>query len=276
MWKIPKQTVTPNLQVDISRLLSTEILQLVRQCTDHSKIARIRRITEMLDFSDHLLNFREYLINVNNPTIRISKGIAYRDDHIQFNGHDYSGCEFDIEAFIYYIYVSIIDTSMAKNSTYLLIKNFLEKEISEKSITKDDVLVLCDKYNEVYGLSKNFREVFETRISHELQEKFANGILVLSDNRKTDYTKVEIDKRWIEWQKTDVRIRMKKIASCLYSIRSSYTHSNIRSFIPSICWDRETLSHNTKYLIQNDMDLLEMLKSVILELCKELLSSKGH
>ena len=230
----------------------------------------------MLDFSDHLLNFREYLINVNKPTIRISKGIAYRDDHIQFNGHDYSDCEFDIEAFIYYIYVSIIDTSMAKNSTYLLIKNFLEKEISEKSITKDDVLVLCDKYNEVYGLSKNFREVFETRISHELQEKFANGILVLSDNRKTDYTKVEIDKRWIEWQKTDVRIRMKKIASCLYSIRSSYTHSNIRSFIPSICWDRETLSHNTKYLIQNDMDLLEMLKSVILELCKELLSSKGH
>ena len=68
---------------------------------------------------------------------------------------------------------------------------------------------------------------------------------------------------------------MKKIANCLYSIRSSYTHSNIRSFIPSICWDGEILSHNTKYLIQNDMDLLEMLKSVILELYKELYLLKG-
>lgn len=50
MWKIPKQVVTPNLEADISRLLSTEILQLFRQCTDQGKIARIRRITEMLDF----------------------------------------------------------------------------------------------------------------------------------------------------------------------------------------------------------------------------------
>lgn len=68
MWKIPKQIVTPNLEADISRLLSTEILQLFRQSTDQGKIARIRRITKMLDFSDHLLNFRECLLNVNKPT----------------------------------------------------------------------------------------------------------------------------------------------------------------------------------------------------------------
>lgn len=275
MWKIPKQIVTPNLEADISRLLSTEILQLFRQCTDEGKIARIRRITEMLDFSDHLLNFREYLLNVNKPTIRISKGIAYRDDHIQFNGHDYSGCEFDIEAFVYYTYVSVIDTSMAKSTTYVSPKSFFENSIHEVNTTKAKVLTLCDEYNKTHGLSRNFKEVFTTRISHELQEKFANGIMVLSEERKTDYTKAEIDKCWAEWQKKDVKNRMKKIASCLYSIRSSYTHSNIRSFIPSLCWDRETLSHNTKYLIQNDMDLLKMLKSVILELCKELLSSKG-
>ena len=68
MWKIPKQIFTPNLEADISRLLPTEISQLFRQCTDQGKIARIRRITEMLDFSDHLLNFREYLLNINKPT----------------------------------------------------------------------------------------------------------------------------------------------------------------------------------------------------------------
>ena len=229
----------------------------------------------MLDFSDHLLIFREYLLNVNKPTIRISEGIAYRDDHIQFNGHDFSGCEFDIEAFVYYTYVSVIDTSMAKSTTYVSPKNFFEKSIHEANITKAKVLTLCDEYNKIYGLSRNFKEVFTTRISHELQEKFANGIMVLSEERKTDYTKAEIDKCWAKWQKKDVKNRMKKIANCLYCIRSSYTHSNIRSFIPSLCWEGETLSHNTKYLIQNDMDLLEMLKSVILELCKELLFSKG-
>lgn len=274
MWKIPKQIVTPNLETDISRLLSTEILQLFRQCTDNGKKDRIRRITEMLDFSDHLLNFREYLISINKPTIREENGKVFRDDHIQFNEHDYSGCEFDIEAFVYYTYVSVIDTSMAKSATYVSPKSFFEKSIHEVNTTRAEVLTLCDEYNKTYGLSRNFKEVFTTRISHELQEKFANAIMVLSEERKTDYTKAEIDKCWAEWQKKDVKNRMKKIANCLYSIRSSYTHSNIRSFIPSLCWEGETLSHNTKYLIQNDMDLLEMLKSIILELCKELLSLK--
>lgn len=274
MWKIPPKIVTPNLEADINRLLSTEILQLFRLCTDNGKKDRIRRITEMLDFSDHLLNFREYLISINKPTIRVENNKIFRDDHIQFNGHDFSGCEFDIEAFIYYIYVSIIDTSMAKNSNYVSIRKFLENDISEKSIAKDEVLALCDKYNEVYGLSRNFREVFETIISLELQNRFVNGILVLSDDRETDYTKAEIDTRWGKWQKTDVKIRMKKIANCLYSIRSSYTHSNIRSFIPTNDWNDITLSKNIKYLLQKDVDLLDLLKSVILELCESLLSTK--
>lgn len=276
MWKYPKQVVTPDLEADISRLLSTEILQLFRQCANNDKKARIRRITEMLDFADHLLNFREYLICINKPTIRVEDGKVFRDDHIQFNEHDYSGCEFDIEAFVYYTYVSIIDTSMARSSTYLSHKEFFEKEISENTTTKDDVLALCDKYDEIYGLSKNFKEVFEIRISHELQEKFANGMLVLADERKTDYTRDDIDKRWVEWQKKDVRIRMKKIASCLYSIRSSYTHSNIKSFIPSNDWNEETLNKSTKYLLQKDVDLLELLKSVILELCTALLSANNE
>ena len=137
-------------------------------------------MTEMLDFSDHLLNFREYLLNVNKPTIRISKGIAYRDDHIQFNEHDYSGCEFDIEAFVYYIYVSVIDTSMAKSTTYVSPKSFFEKNIHEVNTTKAKVLTLCDEYNKIYGLSRNFKEVFTTRISNGLQDKVCqwdNGIV---------------------------------------------------------------------------------------------------
>ena len=276
MWKIPKQITTPNFEDDIERLLSTEILRLFKLCDDKEKKMRLHRIVEMLDFADHLMNFSEYLKSINKPTIRIENGTCEVKDNIRFNEHDYSGCEFDIEAFVYYTYVSVIDTSMAKSTTYVSPKSFFMKNIHEGNITKAKVLTLCDEYNKTHGLSRNFKEVFTTRISNELQEKFANGIMVLSDERKTDYTKAEIDKCWAEWQKKDVKDRMKKIASCLYSIRSSYTHSNIRSFIPSLCWDRDTLSHNTKYLIQNDMDLLEMLKSVILELCKELLSSKGH
>ena len=142
MWKIPKQITTPNIEDDIERLLSTEILQLFKLCEDIEKKIRLHKIVEMLDFADYLLNFREYLLNVNKPTIRISKGIAYRDNHIQFNEHDYSGCEFDIEAFVYYTYVSVIDTSMAKNASYVSPMSFFENSIHEVNTTKAKVLTL--------------------------------------------------------------------------------------------------------------------------------------
>ena len=35
-------------------------------------------------------------------------------DNISFYEHDYSGSEFDIEAFVYYTYVSVIDRSRAR------------------------------------------------------------------------------------------------------------------------------------------------------------------
>lgn len=142
MWKIPKQITTPNIEDDIERLLSTEILQLFKLCEDIEKKIRLHKIVKMLDFADYLLNFREYLLNVNKPTIRISKGIAYRDNHIQFNEHDYSGCEFDIEAFVYYTYVSVIDTSMAKNASYVSPMSFFENSIHEVNTTKAKVLTL--------------------------------------------------------------------------------------------------------------------------------------
>jgi len=272
MWKIPKQVMTPNIEDDIGRLLSTELLQLFLLCEDIEKKKRLHRIVEMLDFANHLMNFCEYLKSINKPITRKYNGKCEVKNNIRFNEHDYSGCEFDIEAFIYYTYVLVIDTSMAKSATYVSLKSFFEKSIHEANITKAKVLTLCDEYNRTHGLSKNFREVFTTRIPHELQEKFANGILVLADNRKTDYMRDDIDKRWGEWQKKDIKDRMKKIANCLYGIRSSYTHSNIKSFIPSNDWSGDALSKNTKYLLQKDVDLLELLKMVILELCEKLLS----
>ena len=272
MWKIPKQVVTPDLENDIERLLSSEILRLYKQSDDGEKKARIQRITEMLDFLDHLLNFKEFLVSINKPRKRVKDDKIFIDDDIRFKGPDYSGCEFDIEALIYYMYVSIIDTSMAKKNACKTPKDFMNANISTENTTKSEVLALCDKHIEQYGLSKNFKEVFESRISLALKQKFVDAILILSENRKTDYKKTDIDVRWEKWQKEDLNVKMKKIALFLYNIRSSYTHSNIRSFIPSKEWSGDILKSNVKYLLREDVDLLELLKSVILELCEDMLS----
>lgn len=272
MWKIPNSVITPNLEEDIEKLLSKEVLELYLACTDNEKCDRIKRITEMFDLIEHLLHFRGYLISINRPTTRIENGKIYKDDHISFNGHDYSGCEYDIDALVYYLYVSIIDTSMAKTSVYIKLEDFINERIKENCVSKMEILSLCKEYNELYGLSKNFQDVFVNRISTDLKTEFVDNILVLNDRRSMDYAKEEIKKYWESWQKRTIEYKMKKIAVCLYSIRSSYTHSNIRHFIPLRIWSTNELQNSVKYLVHKDVDLLNLLKKVILELCEQILN----
>lgn len=272
-WIKPSVVSTPNIEDDIRNLLSEDILSMYQECPDADKRKRIVRITEMLDYANHLSAFSSFLCRINEPTSRIVGNIQYIDDHIEFEGHDYSGCEFDIEAMVYYLYVSIIDTCMAKSDTFYPVKSFLDNKIKGDTVSKSELLTLCDEYMELYGLSKNFQEVFMSRISDDLKSQFVDNILILG-GRKNDYTRDEIEQKWQVWQQADINVRLKKIASTLYSIRSQYTHSNIRSFVPKREWDSDSLHHATTYLVKEGCDVLKLLKAVIDELCIQLLQNK--
>ena len=272
-WIKPSVVSTPNIEDDIRNLLSEDILSMYQECPDADKRKRIVRITEMLDYANHLSAFSSFLCRINEPTSRIVGNIQYIDDHIEFEGHDYSGCEFDIEAMVYYLYVSIIDTCMSKSDTFYPVKSFLDNKINGDTVSKSELLALCDEYMELYGLSKNFQEVFMSRISDGLKSQFVDNILILG-GRKNDYTRDEIEQKWQVWQQADINVRLKKIASTLYSIRSQYTHSNIRSFVPKREWDSDSLHHATIYLVKEGCDVLKLLKAVIDELCIQLLQNK--
>lgn len=56
MWKIPKQITTQNIEDDIERLLSTEILQLFKLCEDKEKKMRLHRIAVILELCKELLS----------------------------------------------------------------------------------------------------------------------------------------------------------------------------------------------------------------------------
>lgn len=265
-WINPAVVSTPNIEEDIRNLLSDDILEMYQESSDKDRRYRIVRITEMLDFANHMSAFSSHLCSINKPKNRTVGEITYKDDHIEFDGHDYSGCEFDIEAMIYYLYVSIIDTCMAKSDKYHPVKEFLDGKLKGENVSKAEVLTFCDEYTEQYGLSKNFQEVFMSRISDGLKSQFIENILILG-GRSKDYTREEIDQKWKIWQQTDMAVRLKKIASTLYNIRSQYTHSNIRSFIPKCEWQGNTLHHATTYLVKEGCDVLVLLKAVIDELC---------
>lgn len=273
-WIKPAVISTPNIEEDIRNLLSDDIFRLYKECTDKDICQRIVRITEMLDYANHLTAFSSFLCSINKPTYRSEGGITYKDDHIEFESHDYSGCEFDIEAMVYYLYVSIIDTCMAKSDKYHPVKEFLNDKIKGENVTKTEVLTLCDEYTELYGLSKNFQEVFMSRISDSLKSQLVENFLVLG-GRSMDYTREDIEGKWQAWQRTEITVCLKKIATTLYNIRSQYTHSNIRNFIPKREWQGKTLHHATTYLVKEGCDVLALLKAVIDELCIQLLQKEN-
>ena len=106
----------------------------------------------------------------------------------------------------------------------------------------------------------------------------------------------DIDDLYCKWLQKDINERIKKIATVIYSVRSKYSHENIRAFIPSRLWnpDENNESKNVdsvlkKYKIENvskektikrayistiQTDVLLLLKKVIEECCTKMLSNK--
>ena len=298
-WKIPARVKTPDIDDDIRSLLSEDILKKYKTYrgkddyeTEKTK-KKICRIAEMLDLCNHLNHFKNFLSSKNIQTI---EGEWLRDN-INFEGHDYSGCPYDIEALMLYLYVSIIDACASKSS-YKPIEEFLNNEINEADLKKEGksyVLNLCEKYSQEYGLSKNFKDVFNN-LSEELKKEFANNILVLNEGRTNGYSMTDIDDLYNKWLKKDINDRIKKIATAIYGVRSKYSHENIRAFIPSRLWNpdenNESESVNSalkKYNVENvskektikrayistiQTDILLLLKKVIEECCAKMLSEK--
>ena len=136
-WKIPPRVKTPDIDDDIRSLLSEDILKKYKtyRGTDNDETERTKkkicRIVEMLDLCNHLDHFKKFLSTKNIPKI---EGEWLRDN-INFEGHDYSGCPYDIEALMLYLYVSIIDACASKSS-YKTIKEFLKKELNEDNLKK--------------------------------------------------------------------------------------------------------------------------------------------
>ena len=60
-WIKPSVVSTPNIEDDIRNLLSEDILSMYQECPDADKRKRIVRITEMLDYANHLSAFSSFL-----------------------------------------------------------------------------------------------------------------------------------------------------------------------------------------------------------------------
>lgn len=266
-WNFPKYITNPHQDDDIKTYLSSRVLELYKQSKNATWKEKIERIATMLEFVDHLESISSYMVSLDNPRQEIRDGETIKHSQISFEGHDYSGIQWDIEAQVFYMYVSIIDT-LANSSTYMSPADYVQKyyNISTHG-NKSGIVNLLNKYSEEMGLLRNFKKVFTETISDSLRKIFCDNIIYFKSDRKTDYTDKEIDEAINKWLGKDQETKMKEIAAKIYSYRSQFTHDNIRAFIPNT--DGYQKVKPGILICRKETDLMQLLKQVILELCEK-------
>lgn len=275
MWKYSKHVETPDIKEDIKELLSMDVLYSFCQCTNEESKRIVIKVVELLDLIKHMEHFRELLQKNSTTSHRESNGKNFNDNHAFVDGIDFSGCQYDIEALVIYLYVSCIEGCTQTNA-FRTISDYFKNNLNEdEKYNKSDVLNICAKHSELYGLRKKFIKVFVKLISTSLRNEIADNIMILSSKRKTDFSPVEINSFINQWKQKPIDDRSKKIADYIYDIRSKYTHTNSRTFYPTVEWDGK--SHISKYnycLVTENIDFPKILKQVIIELCIKVLNNE--
>lgn len=265
-WLIPSMVRTPDIEVDIDKYLGNEILENWRKSKDKDITNSIVFITERLDFICHLNAFRNYAINNSERKILIDgEGVVQLKYKFFMDNHDYSGVQYDIEALVLYLILSCID-AIQSQPDYLSAFEWLSGKTSRyENQPKDKIkgLLMEDKaqYDDLYGLSKNFRKAFTDDISDKLKKQIIENLIVAKFEGES------VNKNsFLAWNSNDENAKIKKVANYLYNLRSKYTHKNIRNFIPKRPFGVRLLEG--EYLLcKNGFDLDTCLIEILKELC---------
>jgi len=295
-WLVPPKVETPNIIEDIENYCGISREEFERNGEKEKK--KLILLAERLEFVEHLSKIRDFfsektkkkeknegVISSNSSEDYIKKRTIFS---LHLCGHDFSGVHMDIDSLIFYLLITCIDT--IKNSDKYDVFDWLKENIDIKKLKKiaknesigelqsyvDD---LKKKYNEDFGLTRNFTRAFTEDLSEEMKNKIVDSVIVVTVNKvKVEKTeervKLNYEELWENWTRETLKKRLKKFADYLYNARSKFTHRSTRTFFPSIRAEEivPILQKERKknlLLLKEGVSLNDLLKEVIKELIKK-------
>ena len=231
IWLAPRRVETPDVAVDVATYIdpdftSDDLGSLSSDCQQ-----KLTVLAERLEFIDHLSRLSEML--QTHKTVKVTDtpvgtGAIKRTESytIIFNGHDFAGFDFDADALIVYLLLTCIDT-LKGQTPYKSAFEWLKAKASIGCSMDWDAL--CKEYEREYGLSKRFREAFTVDCSQAIRDALTDNLAVVKVGSQC--VKHESAQAWDERTKEE---KLDRIVSELYSIRSRFTHTSLRSFSPEI------------------------------------------
>jgi hypothetical protein len=169
-WYGPKRVCTPDIEEDIRNYLGDVVFEKWEKSPNLTLKSKITIIAERLDLIEHLKQTERIVDEQSTKTVhRVDSNSVRVHSELIFSGHDFGGFQYDIEALIFYLYVSCIDAiqSQPKYKTpfkWLLenVDKYQQKKPEElKSMLKEDE----NTHSEIYGLRRNFIKAFTEELS---------------------------------------------------------------------------------------------------------------
>lgn len=190
-----------------------------------------------------------------------------RDSKLSFEGKEFNGIPWDLEALCQYLLLTIIDTITGEIDHKNFTKWLFEKS-DRKSYTKEGLLKYQEEYDNENGLRKNFIRAFSI-LSKDLKSRIINTFCIA----EIDLGRINTE-TYEEWEKLNEDEKYIKLVKYFYDdIRCKYTHSATRTFLNcvniNVCYPS-----NKKVLINTVSPEKDSLILILQDVVKELMIKK--
>ncbi len=269
----PPTIRTPDLLEDIQKFVDPNAsTEMFARLPEHAK-RKVTVVVERMEFIDHL-----HVVSVNllkrrrdDVTCREREDgsiVEVVNFHMSLWNHDFAGFDFDVEALSIYLYLTCVDTIQGQEEHVNPFK-WLKRRIGESGdVSVSSLDVLREEYFNDHGLSKRFVAAFVHDLNgSKIESRLCEELVVAKlRDRRVEPTSLAA------WEKRTSNDKIKKIARHLYEVRSKFTHSSFRSFVPNVPVER-AIGHSGDVLMARDRDgLLDLLRAVVIFLTRSLMS----
>lgn len=276
-WWAPKHVETPNILEDIKKYCGLSFTQEEIDSLPQGVQRKLRVLAERLEFIAHLMVLREFVERNQRSNVDIATVVLDRQEFTQItktytfvlNGHDLAGVNFDIEALVFYLLLTVVDTVKGKENyidpfEWLSQSNYLERFAGlDEANLRAQLNVLRQEYLDNFSLTRGFVDAFVNDLPQATQQQFIKCVAVVKVANSG--VKPESLKTWRS--KTDEE-KIKKIAKHLYHIRSEFTHASMRTFFPAVSLSFNPALSGSNLLCRRECDLLGLMRQAVQEIIK--------
>jgi hypothetical protein len=236
---VPRNIYNQNMLLDFYEFFSVDALTDSEKAEAYveKNINILSTIIDRFEFIVQLGKIRDYLRSIKkvcSPKIKeISKDgqVLTQQEAINLNGIELNGIDYEIEALIQYLLLTLIDL-ISQNpqnpKNFLKFSEWLRTNYPKDNYRDIEIEQYSEEFHEFTSLSKGFKNTLKT-IDNELKHRIVSSFMIGKVANRSI-----IPESINRWKGLSEEEKFDKIVGLLYEIRCRYTHNCSRTFLSNL------------------------------------------